>query len=71
MLEDKLLAVTAPSVPVHQTPALARTLIKASLHCAPSLCIPPLIGSVDLFLTFGGSSGIHLDLWGPGPLGKW
>ena len=44
-------AVTARSVPVRQTPALARTLVKASLHCAPSLRVPPLIGSVGLFLT--------------------
>ena len=42
-LGDKLSAVTAPSVAVPQTPALARTLIKASLHCAPSLHIPLLI----------------------------
>ena len=51
MLGDKLPAVTASTVPVHQTPTLARTLIKASLHCALSPCIPPLIGSVGLFLT--------------------
>lgn len=35
-LGNKLLAVTAPRVPVHQTPVLARPLIKASLHCAPA-----------------------------------
>ena len=52
MLGDKLSAGTAPSVPVHQTPALARMLIKASPHCAQSLHVPPLIGSVGLFLTF-------------------
>ena len=51
MLGDKLPAVTTPGVPIHQKPALARTLIKALLHCALSLCVPPLIGSVGLFLT--------------------
>ena len=70
MLEDKLLAVTAPSVPVHQTPALARTLIKALLHCAMSLCLPLLIVSVGLFLKEGsvgapgwlGRLGVRLQL---------
>ena len=38
MLGNKLPAVTALSVPVHQTPALMRTLFKASLHCAEFLC---------------------------------
>ena len=51
MLGDKLSAVTALSVPVHQVPALARTLIEASLDRALSLCVPPLTGSADLFLT--------------------
>ena len=51
MLGDKLSAVTAPSVPVHQTPTHARTLIKTSLHYVPSLSILPLIGSMGLFLT--------------------
>ena len=42
-------AVTAWSV---QTPALARMLTKeASPHCALSLLVPPLIGSVGLFVT--------------------
>ena len=52
-LGDKLPAVTTPSVPVHRTPALARTLIKASLHCAQNLPIPSMVGSVGLFLTCG------------------
>ena len=51
MLGNKLSAVTALGVPVHQTPTHVRTLIKASLHCALSLHVPPLIGLVDLFLT--------------------
>lgn len=51
MLGDKLCAVTALSVPVHQVPALARTLIEASLDRALSLCVPPLTGSADLCLT--------------------
>ena len=51
MLGDKLSAVTVPCVPVHQKPAVARTLVKASLHCALSLGVPPLTGSVGLFLT--------------------
>ena len=57
MLGDKLSAVTASSVPVRQTSALTRRLIKALLYCAPSLHVllligvPPLIGSMDLFLT--------------------
>ena len=52
MLGDKSSAVTAPSVPVPQTPALARTLmIKALLHWAVRLCIPPLTGPMGLFLT--------------------
>lgn len=42
MLGNKLSAVTVPCVPLHQTPALARALIKTSLHCTPSLCAPPL-----------------------------
>ena len=70
MLGDKLSAVTALSVPVHQTPALVRTLIKALFHCAPSLCIPPLIGSVGLI----SHSGVTLSLtcirtYMKGPLG--
>ena len=36
-LGDKLPTITALSMPVHQTPVLARTLIKALLHCALSL----------------------------------
>ena len=51
MLGDKLCAVTALSVPVHQVPALARTLIEASLDRALSLCVPPLTGSAGLCLT--------------------
>ena len=51
MLGGQLPAVTAWSVPVHQTPVLARTLIKASRHCALSLRVPPLIGSAVSFLT--------------------
>ena len=51
MLGNKSSAVTAPSAPVPQTPAFARTLIKDLLHCTPSLRVPPLIGSVGLFLT--------------------
>ena len=51
MLGGKLPAVTALSVPVYQTPALARMLIKAPLHCVLSLCVPSLIGSTGLFLT--------------------
>ena len=42
MLGNKLSAVTAPCALLHQTPALARALIKTSLHCTPSLCAPPL-----------------------------
>ena len=61
MLGDKLSAVTAPSVPVHQIPALARTLLKAWLHCAPSLCVPPLIGSVGLFLTHPPATGRYVS----------
>ena len=51
MLGDKLSAVTAPSVPVHQTPAFATLLIKALLYCARSPHVLPLIGAVGLFLT--------------------
>ena len=51
MLADKLSAVTALSVPVHQTPALARTLIKASFHCAPSFQCPSFDWVSELFLT--------------------
>ena len=51
MLGDKLSVVTARSVPVHQTPALTRMLIKASLHHALSLRVSPLIGLMGLFLT--------------------
>ena len=43
-------------------------LIKALLHCALGLRVPPLIGSVGLFLTFGGLSRMDLDLQCPGPL---
>ena len=52
MLGNKLPAIAALSVPVCGTPTLAKILIKASLHCALSLHISPLIGSVGLFLTF-------------------
>ena len=51
MLGDKVSAPHAPSVPFHQTPSLARTLIKASLHRAPSLREPPGIASMGLCLT--------------------
>ena len=47
MLGDKLSAVTALS----QTPTLARSLTKTSLSCVLSLRVPPLTGSVGLFLT--------------------
>ena len=47
MLGDKSPAVTALDVPLHQTPALAGILIKAWLHCAPSLGVPALIGLVS------------------------
>ena len=43
----KVLAVTVPGVPAHQTPALARpSVIKASLLATPGL-------SPSLFLGFG------------------
>lgn len=42
-----------PSVTVHQTPALVRTLTTASYHCALSLCIPRFDGAMGLFLTSG------------------
>ena len=61
MLGDKLSAVTTRSVPVHQTPALTRTLIKASLHCAPSLRVPPLTGAVGLFLTIYNTCPVLVD----------
>ena len=61
LLGDQLPAVTAPSVPVHQTPALANALIKASLHCALSLCVPPLIGSVGLFSHYPTDGKTHQD----------
>ena len=51
MLGGKLSAVTALSVPVQQTPALGRILIKALFHCAPCFLVPPSIGSMGLFLT--------------------
>ena len=47
MLGDKMSAVTAcPS-----DTCSCKTMIEASLHCAPSLRVPPLIGSVGSFLT--------------------
>lgn len=54
-LADKLSAVTAPCVCPSDI-RLARTLIKASRHCFLSLRIPPLSGSVGLFLP-GGDPG--------------
>ena len=59
MLGDKLSAATALNVPVHQTPALGRMLIKALLRCAHSLGVPPLIGLMGLFLTV--SKDRHTD----------
>ena len=51
MLGNKLSGIAAPNVPVHQTAALAGMLIKASLHCTPTLHMPLLIGLMGLFLT--------------------
>lgn len=45
-----MLGDTLPTVTVHQTPALVSTSIKALLHCASSLCVPPSIAVVGLFV---------------------